>query len=181
MNEHLNPIFEILLPAIENANYQYWVFGGVAIAGIKGRFIRDNEDVDIFVLDENYLPTRDIVTSLAEDLSWEWKDGEEVRGRPKRDFKPPGSSKSIFSVMPAYKEGSRVKLIFPASADKYFLESELGRQKRNIGHHTFFTPSQAVIRDLFTHNLLYLIKHKKILTDESRIDLRKKYIKLMLQ
>jgi hypothetical protein len=38
MNEHLEPVFIVLLPGLEKAGIDYWVFAGVAIAGLQGEF-----------------------------------------------------------------------------------------------------------------------------------------------
>ena len=64
MNEHLSPIFKIILPAIEKAEIVYGVFGGIGITAYAGEFFRENEDVDIFVLEESYGRTIDIVEKL---------------------------------------------------------------------------------------------------------------------
>ena|ERR1700741_1910188 len=45
MNEHLAPIFSVVLPELHRSGSKYWVYGGVAIAGIKGNFLRPNPDV----------------------------------------------------------------------------------------------------------------------------------------
>ena len=54
MNEHLRQIFEAIIPAIENADIAYWVYGGIAIAGLNGAYLRENPDVDIFVMSNDY-------------------------------------------------------------------------------------------------------------------------------
>ena len=43
INEHLGPVFEEVLPAISNAGIKYWVYGGVGVAGINGKYIRENQ------------------------------------------------------------------------------------------------------------------------------------------
>ncbi len=54
MNEHLAPIFRVVLPELDRSGSKYWVYGGVAIAGIEGEFLRPNPDVDLFVMEDNY-------------------------------------------------------------------------------------------------------------------------------
>jgi hypothetical protein len=63
MNKHLQPVFDDLLPVLEGAGIEYWVYGGVGRAGVVGRFIRPNGDVDIFVKEIDFRPA----TSLLED------------------------------------------------------------------------------------------------------------------
>ena len=45
---------------IERAGIPYWVYGGIAVAGIAGQFIRPSPtvDVDIFVFEEDFERTR---------------------------------------------------------------------------------------------------------------------------
>jgi len=31
MNQHLEPVFKVLLPALEKSRVDYWVYGGVSI------------------------------------------------------------------------------------------------------------------------------------------------------
>jgi len=54
INEHLGPVFEEVLLAISNVGIKYWVFGGVAVAGINGKYIRENQDIDIYVQEEDF-------------------------------------------------------------------------------------------------------------------------------
>jgi len=60
MNEHLKPIFEAVLPALENGGIPYWV----AIAGVNSNHLRHNPDVDVFVVSENF----DQAIALIADL-----------------------------------------------------------------------------------------------------------------
>src|SRR3989339_726482 len=40
MNEHLEPIFRIFLTGLEESEIDYWVYGGIAVAALVGRFIK---------------------------------------------------------------------------------------------------------------------------------------------
>ncbi len=70
MNEHLRPIFTVVLPAIESASIKYWVYGGVAIASVAGDFFRHNDDVDIFFMDEDFDSIKTAIEMLALTNKW---------------------------------------------------------------------------------------------------------------
>jgi len=53
MNDHLLPIFNVIFPKLYEENILFWVFGGIAIAGIKEEFLRKNNDIDTFVLENS--------------------------------------------------------------------------------------------------------------------------------
>jgi len=170
MNDHLIPVFERILPAIERAGIRYWVYGGVAIAGIKGRFIRDNEDADVFVLGEDYSAVLDTVETPARSLGWTIQDTN-FKDRPKREFFRQGSRKDVLSLMPAYRVGDLVRVVFQTSKIDFPL-SMLNQQKRTLGSYIFSTPDTDFIKELFIHNLRYLVRSKKF---RDRADLRNKY------
>ena len=65
MNEHLQPVFEILLPELERARIQYWVYEGMGIAGVVGEFIRKNGDVDIFVREADFGNTESVLRGVC--------------------------------------------------------------------------------------------------------------------
>ena len=37
-NEHLAPVFEVMLPTLDENGVCYWVYGGVGVAGTVGEF-----------------------------------------------------------------------------------------------------------------------------------------------
>lgn len=61
MNAHLAPVFESMMPVLTSDALRYWVYGGVGVAGVAGKFIRTNTDVDISCL---------TLTSTASDACW---------------------------------------------------------------------------------------------------------------
>lgn len=65
MNDHLEPVFKILLPALEDAGIDYWIYGGIGIADITGGFIRNNRDVDIFVRETDYSQAKIILEGIC--------------------------------------------------------------------------------------------------------------------
>lgn len=172
MNEHLTPIFTTVLPAIENAGIPYWVYGGIAIAGINGTFIRVNTDVDLFVLNEQYQATIDLIEPVGRKLRWRSQDTN-FRNRPKREWFEYGNDKDLLSIMPVYKNDDRVRVIFQTSVNDYPV-SLLTQQQRTLGPHLFSTPDNSYIKDLFIRNLKYLIKSGKF---RDRPELREKYEK----
>jgi len=172
MNEHLTPIFEAVIPAIENAGISYWVYGGIAIAGINGEFVRVNTDVDLIVLNEQYQAAIDLIEPLGRKLGWTFQDTN-FRNRPKREWFEYGNDKDLLSIMPVYKNDGSVRIIFQTSENDYPI-SLLTQQQRTIGTYVFFTPDKSYIKDLFIRNLKYLIKSGKF---QDRPGLRDKYEK----
>ncbi|MFA7286732.1 MAG: hypothetical protein WC052_03685 [Patescibacteria group bacterium] len=168
MNEHLRPIFETVLPAIEAADIEYWVFGGIAIAGLEGRFVRKNNDVDIVVYREKYRGALDAIEA-SRDKTWTYKDTNFAR--PKREFFVPDRKEDILSIMPIYRNGATVTIQFQKSK-KNFPTDTWGYQKRVIGSYSFFTPTQNALNELFIENLRYLAKRW---AKGDKLDLKPKY------
>ena len=111
MNEHLSPVFEKILPALKKSGIPYWVYGGVTTAGINGAYLRKHPDVDVFVINDDYDKTIELVTRLGSELGWTHKDAKEQRGRRKRDWFAGGNH--MFSVVPVYPmDGGRVLVKF---------------------------------------------------------------------
>jgi hypothetical protein len=172
VNEHLTPVFEVVLPAIEHAGIPYWVYGGVAIAGINGEFVRANTDVDLFVVDEDYEAARDSIELLGKELGWTPRDTN-FRARPKREWFELGNDKDLLSIMPVYKGDGRVRIVFQTSTNDYPI-SVLTQRQRRLGPFVFPTPDNSYIKDLFIRNLKYLIKSGRF---RDRPELREKYEK----
>lgn len=145
MNEHLDPIFKIVLPALERAGFGYWVFGGVAIAGINGGFVRTNPDADVFVLDNDYDQTIRVVSNLEKLLGWDSRDAHLQRGRPKRDWFIEGTKEDVFSIVPCYPSGDRVRLVFGSDLVPI---SPLTSERRTIVNHSFITPGKDFMKEL---------------------------------
>ncbi len=70
MNQHLEPVFEQVLPKITSANIPYWVYGGVGYASMVGHFYRSNPDVDLFVLGSDFENVENILENLCKENSW---------------------------------------------------------------------------------------------------------------
>src|SRR5829696_1843077 len=111
MNEHLKCVFEIVLPAVEQAGIRYWVYGGVAVAGIKGKFMRPNPDVDLFVMEHDYEKIVEIISEFESAFGWRPKDDDSEK-RKKRDWFPSGRDEDILSVVPVFSDGDQIRFVF---------------------------------------------------------------------
>lgn len=143
-NSHLAPVFADLLPALEAESIQYWVCGGVGIAGALGRFIRENGDVDAYVSEAGFAAARSVVHGLCRVHGWKLGDSEPLKGRPQFYVRIGGDKR--FSVVPVYETPSGVEyrtkfaLTLPAAA--------LQRESRDVGGFRFFAPPAAVAKVL---------------------------------
>jgi len=170
MNPHLTPVFQDILPSLDQAGVSYWVYGGIAVAGIKGEFIRSNNDVDLFVLEQNYQAAIHVIDPLSKELGWTVKDTN-FNNRPKREFFGQGNHQDLLSIMPVFQKEQNIVVVFQTSR-KSFPAKTLYREQRSIGSYRFTTPSIAIMKELFLHNLDYLIRSKKF---RDRKELRDKY------
>jgi len=149
MNLHLQPVFNIILKKLEEADIQFWVHGGVAIAGIKGQYLRENNDIDTFVLYEDYEKASELLYNLCSEYeNWKiifYKSVE--RRRPKLQIYING--KEIFSLMPVFKNQKGVEFIFPNKGSKNFPLNILSFISRNLDGFEFNTTSDKYIKELF--------------------------------
>ena len=145
MNEHLKPIFETVLPVIESGGIPYWIYGGVAIAGINGDYVRYNLDVDTFVTSDDYDKTINLITLYETGLNWEHRDAKPQRGRRKREWRIVGSNRDILSVIEVYPVGKSVRFIFGTD---FIPQNPLSTERRTIGDYSFVTPSKEFMKEL---------------------------------
>lgn len=150
MNQHLNPVFNILLPSLEKEGVDCWVFGGVGVAAYAGEFIRPNGDVDTFVKEIDFNKARAVLNKVCESNSYRLIPHIPAVGRPKLDIKING--KERFSVMPIYVKDNAVDFKFGDVTDHYPLEI-LDKVERNIDGNKFFTPSNKYIKQIFINHL----------------------------
>lgn len=146
MNEHLAPVFEVVIPELNRSGSQYWVYGGVAIAGIKGEFLRSNPDVDLFVMEDDYAKIVEAIAGLESELGWRHEDADAER-RKKRDWFVPNQEEDVLSVVPIFRAGDQIRFVFGRRS--YTLQNVLSSEVRTIGGFTFVTPSTALIKELF--------------------------------
>lgn len=167
MNGHLELVFKKILSALEKSGIEYWVYGGVAIAGVKGIFYRHNDDVDIFVLDEDYQQ----ILRVIEGLNFNWikpKPRKALKDiRPKTDYFISGQEKEVFSVIPIYKiDNNKVKFVYKVDLIPV---SPLTREKKIIHDYIFYTPSPEFIKEQFIHKIKgKLIKEIELSENEQK-------------
>jgi len=153
MNEYLKPVFEQILPALEQNNIDYWIYGGVANAAMVGKFYRSNSDVDIFILGENLEKFDNLMQVMGRINSWKICK-EFVNSRLKIELFIKKGNKWVerMSIIPAYKKESVVELRFRNGAGNYPLNI-LIRVNRSIDGFSFFTISDFFLKKLFIEYL----------------------------
>jgi len=179
-NQRLAVIFEEILPAFVRSGIKYWVFGGVGIAGVVGKFIRENQDVDVYVLDEDKERVENLLKKLCE-IHGSW-DGDKwslsysilkTAQRWKFDICIKGIKK--FSVTPVYKVDGGIE--FRAVEVKKLSNQALTQELREIDGYQFFSPPKSIIIQLlwflaeryiqlFKENSKHLIDARALLTRE---------------
>ncbi len=148
-NPDLAVVFKEILPAIHDAGFKYWVFGGIGMAGVAGKVIReDNDDIDVYVIEKDYLAIGKVLDSLF-GARGGWKVVPRKlneHGRPKLYIYI--KEKELFSMVPVYEiEGGieyRAKTKVVLSRDQALTE-----EVREIGGYTFFSPHEDVIKSIF--------------------------------
>lgn len=173
MNKHLKSVFNVILLGLEKAGIDYWVYAGVAIAGIHGAFFRKNDDVDIFVKETDFEKSILILKKLCNNqsnLDFKKRVGEDLKKehykRPVWEIANIKSRKEIFSIVPAYVEGNIVKLIF-ANGVKESSNRILEKVEINMSGYRFFTPPHEDIKEIF----LYCFRNRR--NWKTRDDIRK--------
>ncbi len=146
MNKHLEPVFEVLLPGLEKAEVEYWVYGGVSIAAFAGRFIRENKDVDIFVKEADFENTKSVLDDLCNRYGFKPKPCKPLRNqRPKLEVI---DKSEILSVVPVYLKERVVEFRFKNGTAEYPYPI-LERVERHISSYHFFTPPDEYVKTLF--------------------------------
>jgi len=171
MNEHLNEVFSIIIPEFEKNGISHWVFGGVAVAAIKGDFLRENGDVDTFVEERDFEKAKSVLEKLCLKYSdWKICCGITNNIRPKIEIKI--NEKEVFSLIPVYKNSENVQFIFPNGGDICFSSDILNSVDRKIADFTFVTSADKYIKRLFEnhYNLLLKRKNKGIHIDKNKMN-----------
>jgi len=147
MNEHLEPIFRIVLPRMQAARIEYWVYGGFGYAAMVGKFYRQepNGDLDIFVLNDNFEDVEKLLEDLCKQNNWTICKSCIASGRPKLELFI--GRKERFSVMPVYKTEKYVEIKSPKGSKKYPLEV-LTPVERHLESLTFVTPLDYFLKEL---------------------------------
>jgi hypothetical protein len=163
-NSHLTQIFSEVLPALTNANIKYWVFGGVGIAGIVGKFLRENQDVDVYVLEDDFSKTEKILRELVEKHG-DWDADRWVLSysmmkktkRPKLELSIKGVER--FSVVPVYKisDGIEFRVIDILKLSK----DALVQEQKSVNGFQFYSPPKNVLLDILRRLIEIYISHYK--------------------
>ena len=155
MNKHLEPVFHVLLPELEKAGIDYWVYGGISIAAYAGKFIRDNQDVDIFVRDVDFENAKSILDGLCN------KNGYELKFYPRKDNNDRSKLEikidniEVFSMISTCQSNNIVELKYPVKygGNEKYSDQILERVKRNISDHRFFTSRDKFIKEMFVNHI----------------------------
>ena len=151
LNDSIGVIFEHVLPSLTSAGIKYWVYGGVGVAGAAGKPVRNNGDVDIYVLNEDFSMAEGVLRRLCEEHNvsntdrWEIKPRGPLRtGRPKLDFLI--TDRERLSVVPIYNTDNgiefRVDKIFPLPKEA------LIQELKTVDGYEFYSPPRNIIKIL---------------------------------
>jgi len=160
MNEHLRPVIEDLLPELERERISYWVYGGVGIAAVAGRFIRRNGDVDIFVEEHDFERAILLLEKKCNEIGLTPHPCRPLNGRPKFEVRPNAGTKDMLSVVPVYRKDGFVEFIFGRRRGQC-RDEMLARTSRNIDGYAFFAPQDDYIRELLK---TYIMNRRKLRT-----------------
>lgn len=153
-NRHLAPIFDELLPALEEAAIPYWVCGGVGVAGGVGRFVRENKDVDAYVREADFDATRAVVNGLCPSRGWELGDAKPLRGR--RKFYVNIRGRERFSAVPVFDTSSGIE--YRTDISLTLPPGAFERELREVAGFKFFAPPIAVAKALLRS---FYVEHPK--------------------
>jgi len=151
MNKYLEPVFNILLPGLEKADIDYWVYGGIAVATFATKFIRDNPDVDIFIRDKEFSKARSILEDICNKQSdINLKECNLLKrgnySRPKLEAKIDRVER--LSVVPVYLRDDSAVLVF-GNGVKEFSVRILEKVERSLSGYRFFTPPNTYVKEIF--------------------------------
>jgi len=152
LNQHLLVVFREILPLFTKNDIKYWVFGGIGVAGLTGKFIRENHDVDVYVLNDDFAKIENLLKTLCEIhgnwLGDAWSLSYSVLKNTKRwklDLYIKNEKK--FSVTPVYKTISGVEIRFAEPC--YLSDQALVQELKVINGLEFFSPPKDIITQLF--------------------------------
>lgn len=155
LNQQLEPIFKIILPKIQSENIRYWIYGGVANAAMVGECYRNNPDVDLFCLQEDFEKVEKILQNLCNRNDWRICKTFLKSGRPKMEVLILKNKKKWIerlSVVPAYLINDRVELKFREGSGEYSFDI-LRQVERDLGGFIFYTISNGFTKKLFIEYL----------------------------
>ena len=178
MNDHLEPIFKIILPSMKQAGINYWVFGGISISAYVGYFFRNNVDVDVFVLDEDFKNAMEILEKMCRKNNFLYKRSGKKDERPKFEIKIDGVER--FSVIPVYKSKNIIIFEYNDGNQRYSCDI-LKREENNLSGFKFYSPSKNFIKEMFLNHIKARpdkVTRKKIIMDAERILTKEEFEKI---
>ncbi len=155
MNEHLEPVFNVILIELEKADIDYWVYGGIGVAACVGRFIRSNDDVDIFIKENDFEKAKLVLRKLSvtqKDFCLKECGSLKRDGFDRPKFEIRSHKVEILSVVPIFLAQDSVTLVFGNGA-RNFPNKILERVERNLLGYKFFTMTNSFIKELFLNCL----------------------------
>jgi hypothetical protein len=162
-NTHLAVVVEQILPAIEAAGLKYWTCGGIGVAGALGRFIRTNEDVDIYVLETEFRASRSVLAGFClARPDWSLHDSPPLRGRPQTSIYENGLKR--LSMVPVYDTAGGIE--FRTKISEWLPRSALHQETKQLDGFRFISPPSEIVQALLAS---MLIERPRLLSDpESR-------------
>lgn len=162
-NQHLSIIFSEVLPTLTKADIKYWTHGGVAIAGVVGKFLRENGDVDIYILASDFPKAERLLRELCEyHGSWDadhWELGYSMlkkTGRPKLNLYIQKTER--LSVVPVYPHPDGVDFRF---VEPLILSDRvLMRERRTVDGFEFYSPPDDIVKYLHTYFMKWKIEYR---------------------
>lgn len=164
LNSHLAVVFKEILPAIHNAGFKYWVYGGIGVAGVIGKFIRKNNDIDIYVLSTDFDNVRKLLIKLCSNKKdWKCEDARPIKetGRPKLEIKK--GIMEICSMVPVYKTEAGIE--FRVKNIEVLPLQAIVQELKKIEGYNFFSPPRDIIKTIFRS---FIIERPDILNKGSR-------------
>ena len=127
------------------------VYGGISIAACAGKFIRDNEDVDIFVRYVDFEKAKSILDSLCYQKNFELKyHPPKSNDKPKIDIKIDNEKR--FSMVPVYQENNNIVFKYPKNNEIY-PNQNIEIAERTISGYRFFTSQDKFIKMMFIKHI----------------------------
>jgi hypothetical protein len=153
MNKHLEPVFSLILPELEQAGIEYWAFGGIGVAALAREFIRKNNDVDIFVKEKDFEKTKSILYGLCKKYN-DFQMMPPMEQNPKQKIDISKDKSKIFSVIPVFFKNDLIEFRYPEKygGNEVYSTEILKRVERNISGYRFFTSlNRFIIQKFFKH------------------------------
>ncbi len=155
-NKHLESVFNIILPALEKAEVDYLVFGGISVAAYAGRFVRENGDVDVFVRDGDFEKARRSLERLCKQNNFCKKlRKDRITGRLKLEIFLKERIGHIFSMIPVYEENNSIVFKYPEEeygGNQSYPRGIMEKTERYISGFRFFAPRDEFIKKIFMKN-----------------------------